>query len=563
MSDDNIQIYSNNADQFSKTYDQLEFENVHQDWLTHIPQQGAVLDIGAGSGRDARYLSQRGLQVVAVEPADGLRAVGEGQPSAHPIHWLADNLPELKQVYLLQFKFDLILLSAVWMHVEPSKRERCIRKLSNLLKPGGKLVVTLRYGKSPDERTMHPVSASQLVQIATRHGLKSDLLTGDFQEDQLARTDVHWKTVVLTLPDDGTGAFPLLRHVAVNDHKSSTYKLALLRSLLRIAEGHPGAVLEQDDHFVKLPLGLVSLYWLKLYKPLIDKHDMQQVSSRGVGFIKDTGWRALSGYGSSLFVIGATFTETELAKSLHQTLKDISATIKNMPVRYITLPNTDTPVFSVEQFRNKLPKDQLSLNADYMASFGTFSVPIKVWESLTRFSVWIEPVLVSEWINTMVSYEGNRVKNFTKLDFINALNWEDPERSTARIRSKVLALSIHQSLYCCWSGKKLKLDHYAIDHAFPFARWPNNDLWNLLPTDSKINANKADKLPSANRLGDAKDRILSWWEAAWINDPDEFFTQANLALPSILPKNRSYEEVFNALTIQRDRIKDFQQLQDW
>jgi hypothetical protein len=232
-------------------------------------------------------------------------------------------------------------------------------------------------------------------------------------------------------------------------------------------------------------------------------------------------------------------------------------------VRHITLPNTDTPVFSVEQFRNKPPKDQLSLNADYMASFGTFSVPIKVWESLTRFSVWIEPVLVSEWINTMVSYEGNRVKNFTKLDFINALNWENPERSTARIRSKVLTLSAQQSLHCCWSGKKLKLDHYAIDHAFPFARWPNNDLWNLLPTDSKINANKADKLPSANRLGDAKDRILSWWEAAWINDPDEFFTQANLALPSILPKNRSYEEVFNALTIQRDRIKDFQQLQDW
>jgi hypothetical protein len=29
------------------------------------------------------------------------------------------------------------------------------------------------------------------------------------------------------LPDDGSGALPLLRHIILNDDKSSTYKLAL------------------------------------------------------------------------------------------------------------------------------------------------------------------------------------------------------------------------------------------------------------------------------------------------------------------------------------------------
>ena len=44
------------------------------------------------------------------------------------------------------------------------------------------------------------------------------------------------------MPDDGTGSLPLLRHVIVNDNKSSTYKLGLLRTLVRLAETAPGLI---------------------------------------------------------------------------------------------------------------------------------------------------------------------------------------------------------------------------------------------------------------------------------------------------------------------------------
>lgn len=564
MPNDAIQIYSRDADQFAKTYDQLDFESVHKDWLDHIPEEGTVLDIGAGSGRDARYFSQKGLRVVAVEPADRLRSVAEDNSRGHAIHWLADTLPDLSLVYSLQLKFDLILLSAVWMHIAQSERERCVRKLANLLKPGGKVVISLRFGPSPDQRTMFPVNTSELIESARRCGLNPELVGDDFQPDRLARTEVRWQTVVLTLPDDGTGAFPLLRHIAVNDQKSSTYKLALLRTLLRIAEGHPGALLEQGETTVKLPLGLVGLYWLKLYKPLIDKYDMQQASSlRGLGFIKDAGWRTLSTYQTSLFFVGTELNDMQLIRALHTTLKDIVKTIKNMPVQYTTLPNSKTPIFHVDIARQKGLTEPLSLNKEYLASFGTFSVPRKLWESLTRFSVWIEPVLVSEWINVMESYEGNRSRKFNRVDYHEALSWERPERSTTRVRNKVAALAAQKDMYCCWSGKKLNLKAFAIDHAFPFSRWPNNDLWNLLPTNNKINSEKSDKLPSYPTLVNSRDRILDWWDSAWGNDADEFFTQANLALPTLAPQNRSLESVFAALTIQRDRIKDFQQLQDW
>lgn len=42
-----------------------------------------------------------------------------------------------------------------------------------------------------------------------------------------------WFNVALRMPDDGTGALPLLRHVLLNDPKSAAYKLGLLRALCR------------------------------------------------------------------------------------------------------------------------------------------------------------------------------------------------------------------------------------------------------------------------------------------------------------------------------------------
>jgi len=37
-----------------------------------------------------------------------------------------------------------------------------------------------------------------------------------------------------------------------------------------------------------------------------------------------------------------------------------------------------------------------------------------------------------------------------------------------------------------WSAKTLNRK-YDIDHSMPFARWPNNDLWNLVPSNSQVN----------------------------------------------------------------------------
>ena len=561
----NITYYSTNASTLAKQYDSVPFESVHKEWLQAIPKEGMVLDVGAGSGRDARYLAAKGLSVVAVEPAAGIREIAQEYTISNSIHWISDSLPELTEVFRLQTKFDLILLSAVWMHIAPTARERAFRKLSSLLKPNGKLIISLRYGICNDERTMYPVSTNELAQLASQFGLTYQLLTPHKSQDQLGRNDVQWQTVLLTLPDNGTGAFPLIRNIVINDSKSSTYKVALLRTLLRIAEGHPGAVIEQTSEHVVLPIGLVALYWLKLYKPLVDTFEMQQNSntSKGLGFIKDDGWQLISSYSSNDFYIGAYYSDSPTVQGLYRALKDIASTIKQMPARYTTLPGTNDSVFHVELNKTQKPKADLLLDFDFLSSLGKFYVPIHIWDSLTQFSVWIEPALINEWSSLMAGYGLNRQKSFTKLDYLNALRWEDPERNTFRIRKRVNELLTNESVACCWSGSRLRLSDYAIDHAFPFARWPNNDLWNLLPTKAKVNAIKSDRLPTGSKLTNSRELIVSWWKQGWQNNQTEFFSQANLALPNLKPNNTNFDDVFEAFTLQRDRIKVLQQLEDW
>jgi SAM-dependent methyltransferase len=180
--------------------------------LPHAP--GAVLDVGAGSGRDAAWFSAQGYDVIALEPSSGMRLEGKRLHPDPRIRWIDDQLPELSHTGQLGISFDLILLSAVWQHVPPTQRERAFRKLARLVKAGGLLVISLRAGPSPPESRMYPVSLDEVERLAGNHGYSVDKVHE--APDQQGRVDVSWTWVALRLPDDGTGALPLLRHVIRN-----------------------------------------------------------------------------------------------------------------------------------------------------------------------------------------------------------------------------------------------------------------------------------------------------------------------------------------------------------
>lgn len=160
----------------------------------------------------------------------------------------------------------------------------------------------------------------------------------------------------------------------------------------------------------------------------------------------------------------------------------------------------------------------------------------------------------------MASYKNNQQKTLTKADYLHALNWDDSKRSTYKVRNRVEELMQEQAINCCWSGSKIRRQSYDIDHAFPFARLPNNDLWNLQPTRRTINSKKSDKLPTNKKLTGSSEWIVHWWQQAWKDNQQEFFSQANFALPNLHAANTSFDDVYEAFYFQRDKNKIIQQL---
>ncbi|MFF3029442.1 class I SAM-dependent methyltransferase [Streptomyces rubiginosohelvolus] len=88
--------YAEAADTLAVQYEQVTFDAVHRDVLHLLPPAPArILDVGAGTGRDAAALAARGYHCVAAEPTADLRAHGQRIHGIRTVDWVDDALPGL------------------------------------------------------------------------------------------------------------------------------------------------------------------------------------------------------------------------------------------------------------------------------------------------------------------------------------------------------------------------------------------------------------------------------------------------------------------------------------
>ena len=557
----------------AEEYEGFDAEAVHG-WLADLipAAPGAALDIGAGSGRDAAWLAGRGLEVMAAEPSAIMRGEGARRHPDPRVAWVDAALPRLDAVQRMGVGFDLILLSAVWQHVAPVDRPRAVRKLAGLLKPGGYLAMTLRHGPPAPGRAMHPVSIEEVAQLGRDHGLV--VVREGTAPDRRGREGVSWSHVALRLPDDGTGALPLLRHVILNDAKSSTYKLGLLRAVARAADGARGLVRPVGDDAVAVPLGLVALNWLRLYKPLLEAGLPQaprNAGPEGLGFAKE-GWRGIAHLAAAELRPGARFAG-DTAEALHAALRNGASTVARMPATFMTWPGSAEPVMPAERGRPGRAPETLLLDGAYLWRFGELRVPLHLWRALGRLNAWIEPALVAEWARLMEGYAAGQGRALDPGVVARATRWSEPARYVGFARRAAADLLARGGgLHCVWTGRRLSEGRLDIDHALPWAAWPCEDLWNLLPSDPRVNRHaKRDRLPSAEAIEGGRQRMLDWWERGYVRrdeaTAERLVAEAAASLPlgeaALGGEGPPLEAVFAGLRLRRLAIRGDQGVEEW
>ncbi|MEV7071600.1 class I SAM-dependent methyltransferase [Streptomyces sp. NPDC091972] len=160
--------YAESAERLGRVYESVSLEDVHGALLDLLPPAPArVLDVGAGTGRDAAAPAGRGYTVDAAEPVAELRRVAERLHPGSGVTWRAGALPEIPGV---RGPYDVVLLTAVTAAV----------------------TVTVAMGVVG----LLLVSALMVVPVAAGLRLLRTVAEGT---DRLGRDAVHWHAVALQL----------------------------------------------------------------------------------------------------------------------------------------------------------------------------------------------------------------------------------------------------------------------------------------------------------------------------------------------------------------------------
>ncbi|WP_424567892.1 class I SAM-dependent methyltransferase [Streptomyces sp. CH-036] len=187
--------YAEAADALAVQYEQVAFEDVHRDVLHLLPAAPArILDVGAGTGRDAAALAARGYHCVAAEPTAELRAHGQRIHGIRTVDWVDDALPGLP-LHQHPGRFDAVFATAVWMHLDTEERRAAMARIASLLGPEGRFFVNLRHGPVPEGRRMFDVPAAETVQLGRTYGLRA-VHRGE-RADLHGRDGVRWSELVL------------------------------------------------------------------------------------------------------------------------------------------------------------------------------------------------------------------------------------------------------------------------------------------------------------------------------------------------------------------------------
>lgn len=329
--------------------------------------------------------------------------------------------------------------------------------------------------------------------------------------------------------------FSNINKIIERDSKTSTYKFALLRGVIDIILDNSPFITISGDR-VLIPTGLLVEKWLLYYYPILESAvNIPQINGttnlafeiQYRRFIKS--YSRIGGFSAFYNDLKNKGIPFNLQPEFISLVKKIRDTITQMPMRYIGR-SISNDFYSIFQFTSGVRRTSGTVDLGYLISnFGTFTIPYDYYEAFQVLGSFIngQDSILFKWAEFSVNASGKRLSVDQVVNEV--LKSPITERDVAE--SKQIYRSIlnrEGNVYCVWTGKQINA--YDIDHMIPFSVWKNNDLWNLLPSQSITNKLKRDKIPSVSLIERRKDLILHYWDLVNEYQPIRFQKEMQVSL---------------------------------
>ena len=115
-------------------------------FLSYIPPNGTLLDVGCGAGVKAKYAAERGYNVLGTDFSQGQLALARSSvPSARFEKLSMEELDTFTET------FDGVFAQASLLHIPRNDAGEMIKKMARRLNPGGPLYVAVKEVKQVEE----------------------------------------------------------------------------------------------------------------------------------------------------------------------------------------------------------------------------------------------------------------------------------------------------------------------------------------------------------------------------------------------------------------------------
>lgn len=477
--------------------------------LAHFLPGRPVADIGCGAGRDAAWLASQAYPVTGFDAVPEL--LGEASAAYPDVVFAQASLPDLAGIP--DGAYANLLCADVLQHISREDLITAVFSLARVLEPGGRLLLTIPEGgaddRLPDGRLQTALPVGKLVLLLESTGFA---VTESLRLPEEPGQGARWLLVAHKTPLQISRGLERVQSVLVQDRKVATYKLALIRSLCGIARNESHSVRWTAGQ-VYVPMWAIVVRWITYYWPFYTTQEFEFVAQqRGESRTPNQFRRtvmALEQEAAGLH--GLLRRMDEAPGEFARQLRGIKDVIKGGPVTHAG--SEATPIFAYAADRSS------------PMGFGWVVVPEQVWLDIARFHHWIEDSLILRWAHLTVEMN----PDLTMADVLPLVTYSPThERDTREVR--VLLEESATPLRCVWTNAQLQGARYEVDHVIPFSAWGNNDLWNLLPSASKVNQDKSDMLPSRALLLEAREAMAAYWRVYRERQPVRFGRQVERAL---------------------------------
>lgn len=131
--------YESHAPGYAEATRSIDMTKLYDQFLSHVPKGGQILDAGSGSGRDTLAFLNKGYKVEAFDASPRLAELSSGLTGI-----------KTKVLRFQEFRspprFDGIWACASLLHVPQKELPSVVARLVDSMKPGGALFISMKEG---------------------------------------------------------------------------------------------------------------------------------------------------------------------------------------------------------------------------------------------------------------------------------------------------------------------------------------------------------------------------------------------------------------------------------